>query len=304
MAGSSILFDLLFERCAATPAHAYRATVRAFAPAHPRVFVARWTHQQHVRDRNGPFLIEDAALHVLRGVRARLPLDDVGMLAGNLALSGVHRKHAAHFAFVPARHHADLIVLTNVQPDTYFWFWLSHFRYQTSGASDTILANCFSRNSRATGPNTRVPTGSFASLISTAALSSNRIYDPSRLRCSLRVRTTTARTTLPFLIWLSGAASFTAAVITSPSPARSPVSPPMGRIIVNWRAPELSATVSHDRMRIIAVVSRSPSRRLYLAPSRCTKTSTSRQRFSFESGRVSMMRTRSPTLACRVSSCA
>src|SRR6185369_13230778 len=41
--------------------------------------------------------------------------------------------------------------------------------YNTSGASDTIFRNFRSRNSRATGPNTRVPTGSPASLISTAA---------------------------------------------------------------------------------------------------------------------------------------
>src|SRR5258706_5690291 len=56
--------------------------------------------------------------------------------------------------------------------------------YQTSGASETIFVNFFSRSSRATGPNTRVPTGSPASLISTAALSSNRMYVPSLRRRS------------------------------------------------------------------------------------------------------------------------
>src|SRR5271154_1933482 len=45
--------------------------------------------------------------------------------------------------------------------------------YHTSGASETILVKFFSRSSLATGPKTRVPTGSFASLINTAALSSN-----------------------------------------------------------------------------------------------------------------------------------
>src|SRR5215469_9694184 len=40
--------------------------------------------------------------------------------------------------------------------------------YNTSGAKLTIFKNFFSRSSRATGPNTRVPTGSPASLISTA----------------------------------------------------------------------------------------------------------------------------------------
>ena len=45
----------------------------------------------------------------------------------------------------------------------------------TSGASETIFMNFFSRNSRATGPNTRVPIGSPISLISTAAFESKRI---------------------------------------------------------------------------------------------------------------------------------
>src|ERR1700687_3171225 len=56
----------------------------------------------------------------------------------------------------------------------------------------------------------------------------------------------TAFTTLPFCTWPSGADSFTAAVIMSPSPAFSPVDPPSARIICSWRAPELSATSSID----------------------------------------------------------
>src|SRR5271165_3302233 len=118
--------------------------------------------------------------------------------------------------------------------------------YNTSGASETIFKNFFSRSSRATGPNTRVPTGSPASLIRTAAFWSKRIYVPSRRRCSFRVRTITAFTTLPFCTWPSGADSLTAAVITSPSPAFNPVEPPSGRIICSLRAPELSATSSID----------------------------------------------------------
>src|SRR6266403_418230 len=125
---------------------------------------------------------------------------------------------------------------------------LSVMAYQTSGASETIFVNFFSRSSRATGPNTRVPTGSPASLISTAALSSNRMYVPSLRRRSFRIRTTTAFTTLPFLTWLSGVASFTAAVMTSPRPACNPASPPTGMMQVSLRAPELSATVSQVRI--------------------------------------------------------
>src|ERR1700739_739017 len=128
--------------------------------------------------------------------------------------------------------------------------------YQTSGASETILVNFFSRSSLATGPNTRVPTGSPVSLINTAALSSNRMYVPSLRRHSLRIRTITHFTTLPSLIWLSGVASFTEAVTMSPRPAFNPESPPMGRMHMSFRAPELSATVSQVR---ICIMIRSPA---------------------------------------------
>src|SRR5688572_17014599 len=58
---------------------------------------------------------------------------------------------------------------------------LSFFRidgcmdYRTSGASEMIFMKRRSRSSRATGPNTRVPIGSFWSLINTAALRSKRM---------------------------------------------------------------------------------------------------------------------------------
>src|SRR6185369_16019969 len=54
--------------------------------------------------------------------------------------------------------------------------------YSTSGASDTIFMNFFSRSSRPTGPKMRVARGSPSSLISTAAFSSNRMYEPSLRR--------------------------------------------------------------------------------------------------------------------------
>src|SRR5580704_3057641 len=68
------------------------------------------------------------------------------------------------------------------------------------------------------------------------------------------MRTMTQRTTLPFLILESGAASFTAAVTTSPSPARSPRSPPRGRMHESLRAPLLSATSRIVLIPIMAVV--------------------------------------------------
>src|SRR5579884_2517383 len=65
------------------------------------------------------------------------------------------------------------------------------------------------------------------------------------------MRTITQRTTFPFLIAESGAASFTLAVITSPRPARRPRSPPRGRMHESFRAPLLSATSRIVRIPII-----------------------------------------------------
>src|SRR5450631_3569049 len=106
--------------------------------------------------------------------------------------------------------------------------------------------------------------GSPISLISTAAFESKRIYVPSLRRVSLRIRTTTQRTTLPFLIAESGASSFTLAVIMSPSPARSPRSPPRGKMHCSRRAPLLSAT---SRIVRIPIINLSPQTRpLVLTP--------------------------------------
>ena len=57
----------------------------------------------------------------------------------------------------------------------------------------------FSRSSLATGPKIRVPLGVKSSLISTAAFSSNLMYEPSALLNPCFVLTMTALTTSPFL---------------------------------------------------------------------------------------------------------
>jgi hypothetical protein len=65
----------------------------------------------------------------------------------------------------------------------------------------------------------RVPRGSPASLISTAALSSKRMYDPSFRRISFFVRTITARATSPFFTPACGIASLIVTMMTSPTRA-------------------------------------------------------------------------------------
>src|SRR5712664_3355137 len=177
-----------------------------------------------------------------------MTLDHARVLDRNRALGRIHGQHAARFSAVAPGHYTHLVASLDPGSGRSLFHSVSHRHYHTSGASETIFANFVSRSSRATGPNTRVPTGSLASLISTAALSSNRMYVPSLRRRSFRIRTTTAFTTLPFLTWLSGVASFTAAVMTSPRPACNPASPPTGMMHVSLRAPELSATVSQVRI--------------------------------------------------------
>jgi hypothetical protein len=73
------------------------------------------------------------------------------------------------------------------------------------------------RSSRVTGPKMRVPTGSSLVVRSTAALVSKRSSEPSARRTPLRVRTTTASYTSPFLTLPRGIASLIDTLITSPT---------------------------------------------------------------------------------------
>ncbi len=91
--------------------------------------------------------------------------DHVDPLDDRLLLRRQHPQDLAPGAPVPPGGDQDLVVSLHVE--------LLH--HSTSGASDTIFMNRRSRSSRATGPKTRVPTGSPSSLISTAELVSNRM---------------------------------------------------------------------------------------------------------------------------------
>src|SRR5690242_4874256 len=91
--------------------------------------------------------------------------------------------------------------------------------YNTSGASETIFMKFFSRSSRATGPKMRVPRGLRCASMITAAFSSNAIEVPSTRPNGLRVRTTTARTTSPFLTAPCGVAVLTLPTMMSPTRA-------------------------------------------------------------------------------------
>src|SRR5262245_59511223 len=97
-------------------------------------------------------------------------------------------------------------------------------------------------SSRVTGPKMRVPTGSPCGLISTAALRSKRINDPSGRRTPFAVRTTTAFITWPFFTRPRGMASLMVTTMVSPMVAYRRLEPPSTLMHCKRRAPELSAT--------------------------------------------------------------
>src|SRR5579871_4453430 len=149
---------------------------------------------------------DDAALLVL-GLLL-VALDEVDAAHQRLAVVGTHLEHLAGAALVAARQHDDLVALPDLG---------SH--HSTSGASEMIFIWFLARNSRGTGPKIRVPTGSAWLLISTAALRSKRMTDPSGRRMSLRTRTTTAFITSPFFTLPRGIASLIDTTMMSPTVA-------------------------------------------------------------------------------------
>src|SRR6201985_1501666 len=130
------------------------------------------------------------------------------------------------------------------------------------------------RSSRGTGPKIRVPTGSICGLIRTAALRSKRLTEPSGRLMSLRMRTTTAFITSPFLTRPRGIASLTETTITSPMVAYLRLEPPSTLMHMTRRAPELSATsrlvciwiMMLSRSFLVHVLGRSRYLLLLLAP--------------------------------------
>src|SRR3954470_15555521 len=147
------------------------------------------------------------------------------------ALRGAYLEHLAGAALVAAGQHNDLVTFPDLG---------SH--HSTSGASEMIFMWFLARSSRGTGPKMRVPTGSFWLLISTAALRSKRITEPSARRMSLAVRTTTAFITSPFLTRPRGMASLIETTMMSPTEAYFRFEPPRTLMHMTRRAPELSAT--------------------------------------------------------------
>src|SRR5271163_4359650 len=185
--------SLAFKSRVAAPARTHLGSIGQRGMACTRVLAASRADQQHVRHMHRPFLLQNSTLDVLRRVRTRVLLHHVRVLDRHRQFPGIHRKHSPGLPLRSPGHDLHHVSVADAECCRLFLYF-SH-GYHTSGASEMILVNFLSRNSRATGPKTRVPIGSFASLINTAALSSKRMYVPSLRRCSFRVRTITHFTT-------------------------------------------------------------------------------------------------------------
>src|ERR1700733_7003006 len=149
---------------------------------------------------------DDAAL--LRLGLLLVTLNEVDAADQRLAVGRTVLEHLAGASLVAAVQHDNLVPLPDLG---------SH--HSTSGASEMIFMWFLARSSRGTGPKRRAPTGSDWLLISTAALRSKRMTEPSARRMSLRTRTTTAFITSPFFTLPRGIASLIDTTITSPTVA-------------------------------------------------------------------------------------
>src|SRR5262249_15832809 len=178
---------------------------------------------------DGRFLGDDAAF-LLRALLL-VALDHVDAAHQGAALVGAYLDPLAGAPLVAAGEHDHLVALADFRR-----------HHSTSGASEMIFMWFLARSSRGTGPNMRVPTGSICGLISTAALRSKRMIEPSGRLMSLEMRTTTAFITSPFFTRPRGMASFTDTTITSPIVPYLPFDPPSTLMPMTRRAPELSAT--------------------------------------------------------------
>src|SRR5262245_54225998 len=185
--------------------------------------------QRQVGQMDRPLLGDDPTLLV--GGLALVALDHVDAAHQRAAFGRPHFDHLAGAALVAASEHDHLVALLDLGR-----------HHRTSGASEMIFMWFLARSSRGTGPKMRVPTGSICGLISTAALRSKRMIEPSGRRMSLRTRTTTAFITSPFFTRPRGIASLTETTITSPIVAYLRFEPPSTLMHMTRRAPELSAT--------------------------------------------------------------
>src|SRR4029078_7892341 len=197
--------------------------------SHARRLVVLGIEQRQVGEVHRALARDDAALLLRRLLL--VALDHVDAAHQRSAVGRAHLDHLAAAALRAPRAHDHAIAFSDLGR-----------HHSTSGASEMIFMWFLARSSRGTGPKMRVPTGSFCGLISTAALRSKRMIEPSMRLMSFDTRTITAFITSPFLTRPRGIASFTDTTMTSPMVAYLRLEPPSTLMHMTRRAPELSAT--------------------------------------------------------------
>src|SRR6478672_1756717 len=179
---------LFIQRRIATTANPHMPAAMHFV-SNARRATARADHHD-IRDGYRRFLLRDSALDVALRIRPHVLLHHHYVFDQYFAGAGENPQHAALLALVTSGDHFHRVIALDIDscmhclpstigrpqpgirrknlalPSSLLFTRLS---YRTSGARETIFRNFFSRSSRATGPNTRVPIGSPVSLISTAA---------------------------------------------------------------------------------------------------------------------------------------
>src|SRR5262245_33775241 len=132
-----------------------------------RRLTAMRAYDHHIRHIDGRFALENPPLYATPRVRLHVALNHIHSFHEHLMLSRPHLDHPAGLSFVLTGYDHHSIIFSKVQ--LYVHGFSDPAFLITAGARLTILVKRFSRNSRATGPNTRVPTGSLSGLIRTAA---------------------------------------------------------------------------------------------------------------------------------------
>ncbi len=107
--------------------------------------------------------------------RPGMALDEVNLFHYHPILLGKNSQDFAALALLLPGNNQNHVILPYMKLDGFHRKPLLTIPLiqSTSGAKEIIFINFFARNSRATGPKIRVPTGSFWGVIKTAELSSN-----------------------------------------------------------------------------------------------------------------------------------
>src|SRR5262245_12081199 len=112
-------FRLLVQSRSATLANPRSLAVRQHVVADTGVLAAAPANNHHVRRIDSSLFFHDAALDVLRRIRASVALDDVGVFHDHRVLSRIDGKHAAGLARIAPAHHLHLVAFANLNPDLF-----------------------------------------------------------------------------------------------------------------------------------------------------------------------------------------